>query len=47
MRHSPNSFHGEHPDKVSHIPIAGPAHPGMFLRMHLPSFLLPYIIVTG
>lgn len=30
MWHSSNSYYGEHPDKSSHILIAGMAHPGMF-----------------
>jgi len=46
MCHSSNSYYGEHPDKPSHILIAGMAHPGMFLRMHLPNFLLSYIVVS-
>jgi hypothetical protein len=47
MWHSSNSYYGEHPDKPSHILIAGMAHPGMFLRMPLPNFLLSYIVVSG
>jgi hypothetical protein len=47
MGHSSNSYYGEHPDKPSHILIAGMAHPGMFLRMHLPNFLLSYIVVSS
>jgi hypothetical protein len=47
MCHSSNSYYGEHPDKPSHIPIAGLAHPGMFLRKQLPSFLLFCIVVNS
>jgi len=47
MWHSSDSYYGEHPDKPSHIPVAAMAHPGMFLRMHVPTFLLSYIVVSG
>ena len=45
--HSSNSYYGEHPDKPSHIPVAAIAYPGMLLHMHLPNFLLSYIVVSG
>jgi len=47
MCHSSNSYYGEHPDKPSHIPIADLAHPRMFLRKQLPSFLLFCIVVNS
>ena len=45
--HSSDSYYGEHPDKPSHIPVAAMARPWMFLRMHLPTFLLSYTVASG
>jgi len=47
MWHSSDSYYGEHPDKPSHILVATMGHHGMSLRMHLPTFLLSCIVVSG